>query len=51
MDAINQLGLVQIRNWISLLLLSSMDDLAPDLLELTLIRAKMCESLAKCVSL
>lgn len=47
MDAINQLGLVQIRNWISLLLLSSMDDLAPDLLELTLIRAKMCESLAK----
>ena len=47
MDAISQLGLVQIRNWISLLLLASLDDVAPDLLERTLIRAKMCESLAK----
>lgn len=47
MDAIVQLGLVQIRNWIILLLLASLDDLAPDLLERTLIRAKMCESLAR----
>lgn len=47
MDAISQLGLIQIRNWISLLLLASLDDVAPDLLERTLIRAKMCESLAK----
>jgi EAL and modified HD-GYP domain-containing signal transduction protein len=47
MDAIVQLGLVQIRNWIILLLLASLDDIAPDLLERTLIRAKMCESLAK----
>ncbi|CEG55647.1 EAL and HDOD domain-containing protein [Legionella fallonii] len=47
MDAISQLGLVQIRNWISLLLLASLDDVAPDLLERTLIRAKMCESLVR----
>lgn len=47
MDAIKQLGLVQIRNWIVLLLLASLDDVEPDLLERTLIRAKMCESLAK----
>lgn len=46
-DAITQLGLVQIRNWLSLLLLSSFDDVAPDLLERTLIRAKMCEHLAQ----
>lgn len=49
MDAIIQLGLVQIRNWIILLLLASLDDIAPDLLERTLIRAKMCESLAKSI--
>lgn len=47
LDAINQLGLVQIRNWLSLLMLSSLDDLAPDLMERTLIRAKMCETIAK----
>jgi EAL and modified HD-GYP domain-containing signal transduction protein len=46
-DAINQLGLVQIRNWLSLLLLAGFDDVVPDLLERTLIRAKMCEHLAK----
>ena len=47
MDAISQLGLLQIRNWVSLLLLASLDDVAPDLLERTLIRAKMCESLTR----
>ncbi|HAT8177950.1 TPA: HDOD domain-containing protein [Legionella pneumophila] len=47
MDAISQLGLMQIRNWLNLLLLASLDDVAPDLLERTLIRAKMCESLSK----
>lgn len=47
MDAISQLGLMQIRNWLNLLLLASLDDMAPDLLERTLIRAKMCESLSK----
>lgn len=47
MDAISQLGLLQIRNWISLLLLASLDDVAPDLLERSLIRAKMCESLVR----
>lgn len=47
MDAIKQLGLSQIRNWMSLLMLASMEDVIPDLLERTLIRAKMCELLAK----
>lgn len=46
-DAIKQLGLLQIRNWIALLLLASIDDISPDLLERTLIRAKMCETLAR----
>jgi EAL and modified HD-GYP domain-containing signal transduction protein len=49
MDAITQLGLVQIRNWIMLLLIASSDDIERDLLERTLIRAKMCESLAKAI--
>lgn len=31
-EAIKQLGLVQIRNWLSLLLISSLDDISPDLL-------------------
>lgn len=47
LEAIQQLGLIQIRNWISLLLISSLDDVAPDLLERTLIRARMCQLLAK----
>lgn len=46
MDAISVLGLLQIRSWISLLLLSNIENLAPDLLERTLIRAKMCECIA-----
>ncbi len=46
-DAIRQLGLVQIRNWLSILLLASFDDVVPDLLERTLIRAKMYEHLAR----
>ncbi|WP_447531330.1 HDOD domain-containing protein, partial [Legionella pneumophila] len=29
MDAISQLGLMQIRNWLNLLLLASLDDLGP----------------------
>lgn len=45
-DAIKQLGLLQIRNWISILLVSSLDDVANDLIERTLIRAKMCQTLA-----
>lgn len=49
MDAISQLGLIQIRNWLNLLLLVSLDDVAQDLLERTLIRAKMCESLSKSI--
>lgn len=45
-QAIYQLGLLPIRNWVNMLLLASADDLALDLLERTLIRAKMCELLA-----
>jgi EAL and modified HD-GYP domain-containing signal transduction protein len=47
LDAIQKLGLQQIRDWLSLFLLSSQNDVAPDLLERTLIRAKMCEYLAR----
>lgn len=47
LEAIQQLGLVQIRNWISLILVSSLDEVTYDLLERTLIRAKMCQLLAR----
>ncbi|KTD45455.1 putative Diguanylate phosphodiesterase (EAL domain) [Legionella quinlivanii] len=47
MDAITKLGLNQISHWLSLLLLASHDDMASDLLERTLIRAKMCELLSR----
>lgn len=46
LDAIKLLGIVCIRNWIGLLMLSSIHDVEQDLLERTLIRAKMCENLA-----
>lgn len=45
-EAIIQLGLVQIRNWVNLFLAASQNEIADDLLERTLIRAKMCELLA-----
>ncbi len=45
-DAILQLGLIQIRNWTTLLLASSTDEVASHLLERTLVRAKMCQELA-----
>ncbi|WP_237760434.1 EAL and HDOD domain-containing protein [Legionella steelei] len=47
LDAIKLLGIVRIREWLSLLLLSSIHDVELDLLERTLIRARMCENLAK----
>lgn len=47
MEAIQKLGLVQIRTWISLILISSLDEVNHDLLERTLIRAKMCQILAR----
>ena len=46
-DAITLLGLTQIRNWVSLLMLASIDEIAPDLIERTVIRAKMCEFVSK----
>ncbi len=47
MDSLKMLGLNQIHNWLCLFLLSNQDDLITDLLERTLIRAKMCEYLAQ----
>ena len=47
LEAIQKLGLYQIQNWLRLFLLSSQDEVIPDLLERTLIRAKMCECLAR----
>lgn len=44
--AIQQLGLAKIRNWVIFLLVSALDHVACDLLERTLIRAKMCQLLA-----
>ena len=46
MEAVRKLGLNRIRHWVILFLMSSQDDLLPDLLKQTLIRAKMCEDLA-----
>ena len=46
-DAIVRLGINLIKNWISLLLLSKLDNTPADLVETTVIRAKMCESLGK----
>lgn len=46
LDAITQLGLKKVRNWITMILLVSVDNVASDLIERTLIRAKMCERLA-----
>ncbi|KTD33815.1 putative Diguanylate phosphodiesterase (EAL domain) [Legionella nautarum] len=45
-DAIQRLGLSEIRNWMSLLLIAELDNVTDDLLERTLIRAKMCQILA-----
>jgi len=45
-EAIFQLGFLEIRNWISILLISSFDDISVDILERSLIRAKMCELLS-----
>lgn len=46
-DAIMHLGIIQIRNWVNLLMLSSLDNVPEDTITRTLIRAKMCESLAQ----
>lgn len=47
LTAINKLGLQKIRDWISLLLISSFDDVSAAQIERTLIRAKMCQVLAQ----
>ena len=45
--AIQQLGVFLIRDWVSLILVSSIDDVSPDMLERSLIRARMCQVLAR----
>ncbi|KTD24273.1 MULTISPECIES: EAL and HDOD domain-containing protein [Legionella] len=45
-NAIQQLGFVEIRNWVSFILVSALNHVAYDLLERTLIRAKMCQCIA-----
>lgn len=45
--AIQKLGLVKIRNWVSLLLLSGLDDVSQSIIDRTLIRAKMGQNLAR----
>ncbi|NOZ52551.1 MAG: HDOD domain-containing protein [Gammaproteobacteria bacterium] len=50
-DSIKQalaiLGLANIKNWVSLLMFSAIDDKSPELFNNSMIRAKMCELLAK----
>jgi len=46
-DAIFRLGVLKIISWTNLILLSSNPEVSLDLTERTLIRAKMCESIAK----
>jgi len=45
--ALTMLGIIQIRNWASLLFLSKIDDKPPELLIIAMLRAKMCEILAR----
>lgn len=45
--ALTMLGIIQIRNWASLLFLSKIDDKPPELLIIAMVRAKMCEILAR----
>lgn len=46
-DAIFRLGLTKVTNWANLILLASNPETSLDLIERTLIRARMCESIAK----
>lgn len=46
-EAIQQLGLMQIREWVFLILVSSVDSLPGSLLEAAVIRAHFCRDLAK----
>lgn len=46
-DAVMMLGLTQVRQWVTLLVLSSTPGKPPALMSAALVRAKMCELLAK----
>jgi len=46
-QALTLLGLKQVRGWVSLLLLSETGDKPPELITTAMVRAKMCELLAK----
>lgn len=45
--ALTMLGIIQIRNWASLLFLSNIDDKPRELLIIAMVRAKMCEILSR----
>ncbi len=46
-EALIRLGLKQIKAWVSLLMLSKLEEVPMDLLEIAIIRSKMCEILAR----
>lgn len=48
-DAIYRIGLLKVTNWTNLILLASNPEASLDLTERTLIRAYMCESIAKAI--
>ena len=50
-EGIKELGPLRIRDWLIILLVASLEDVSLELLERTLIRAKMCESLAVSINL
>ena len=47
-QALTMLGILQIRNWASLLFLSRIDDKPAELVITAMVRARMCENLANC---
>ena len=50
-DAIFRIGVTKVKNWANLILLASNPDTLQDLTERTLIRAYMCENMAKALKL
>ncbi len=48
-DALVMLGMDRIRSWLSLLLISRMDDKPPELIVTAMVRARMCEILSRSI--
>ncbi|QEP43953.1 HDOD domain-containing protein [Ectothiorhodospiraceae bacterium BW-2] len=47
--ALSLLGLKAVRNWVSLIMLSHVDDKPPELLKIAIFRARLCEQIGKLV--